>query len=78
MKTRRLHRQRLQQSDEELAVGIILLPRAETAEDMGVEEDESDGSLDVVPKSLKAEKQEEQEEVDGDEEEESASSSNSD
>ncbi len=77
MKTRRLHRQRLKQSDEELAVGILMLSQAETAEDMGVEEDESNGSLDVVPKSLKAE-EEEQEKVDGDEEEESASSSNLD
>jgi len=41
MKTRRLHRQRLKQSDEELAVGILMLSQAETAEDMGVEEDES-------------------------------------
>jgi len=45
---------------------------------MGVEEDESDGSLDVVPKSFKAEEEEEQEKIDGDEEEESASSSNLD
>ena len=54
-----------------------MLSQAETAEDMGVEEDESDGSLDVFPKSLKDE-EEEQEKVDGDEEEESASSSNLD
>ena len=33
MKTRRLHRQRLQQSDEELAAGILMLPQAETAEE---------------------------------------------
>lgn len=64
VKTRRLHRQRLQQSAQGFAEGSLILPHAETAEDMGTEEDAPDGSLVVVPKSEMIEEDEEQEEED--------------